>query len=103
LELAFINSPPYLGSFLDRKEDCPASSLIFGNPLIVHNILIGQNMLGIDTVCMPGTFSSTSTLIQNTFPTLSVKEFHQEYRNDVSGGNTENSSNSTAMTLDANI
>ena len=36
---------------LDRKEDCPASSLrIFGNPLIVHNILIAQNMLGIDTV-----------------------------------------------------
>lgn len=93
MELAFINSPHYLGSLLDRKEDSPASSLrIFGNPLIVHNILIAQNMLGIDTVCMPDTFSSTSTLIQNTFPTLSVKEFHQEYRNDASGGNTENSS-----------
>jgi hypothetical protein len=93
LELAFINSPRYLGSLLDRKEDCPVSSLrIFGDPLIVHNILIGQNMLGIDTVCMPETFSSTSTLIQNIFPTLSVKGFHQEYRNDISGGNTENSS-----------
>jgi acetyltransferase-like isoleucine patch superfamily enzyme len=93
LELTFINAPHYLQPLLDRKEDCPASSLrIFGHPLIVHNILIAQNMFDIDTVNMPDTFSSTSTLIQNAFPTLTVKEFHDECSNNGSGGNTNNSS-----------
>lgn len=91
MELTFINAPHYLQPLLDKKEDCPASSLrIFGHPLIVHNIMIAQNMLDIDTVGMPDTFSSASTLIQNAFPTLSVREFHDECSNN--GWNTSNSS-----------
>jgi acetyltransferase-like isoleucine patch superfamily enzyme len=86
LELCFINAPHYLQSLLDGKDECPASSLrVFGHPLIVHNILIAQKILNIDTVSMPDTFSAASNLIQSIFPTLSVKEFHDEYKTSGSG------------------
>ena len=53
-----MNGPHYLQSILDKKDDCPASSLkVFGRPLIVHNILIAQNILKIDTVSIPDAFS----------------------------------------------
>jgi UDP-N-acetylglucosamine diphosphorylase / glucose-1-phosphate thymidylyltransferase / UDP-N-acetylgalactosamine diphosphorylase / glucosamine-1-phosphate N-acetyltransferase / galactosamine-1-phosphate N-acetyltransferase len=82
-----MNAPHYLQSLLDRRDDCPASSLsIFGHPLIVHNILVVQNILNIDTVSLPATFSTASTLIQNAFPTINVNELHDEYRTNGSGG-----------------
>jgi len=93
LELTFKNAPHYLQSLLDRKDDCPASSLyIFGQPLIVHNIAIAQNICEIDAVSMPDGFSNASTLIQDAFPTLSVNEFHDENGNNGIGENTNNNS-----------
>ena len=66
----------HLDSLVD-KEECPASSLRALNyQLIIRNVMVVQNILDIDTVSIPDKFPTACKLIQDNFPAISVKEFH---------------------------
>ena len=103
MELTFRSSHHHLEPLLDRKEECPASSLrVLRHPMILRNIMIAQDILNVDTVNMPDQFSTASDLVQHAFPTLNVKEFYDDsyYVNDDDNGrNTKNSK--TGATTDA--
>ena len=77
MELIFRNIPHDLDSLVDRKEECPASSLRMLNyQLIVRNVMVAQNILDIDIVSIPDKFPNACKLIQDNFPDISIKEFH---------------------------
>jgi hypothetical protein len=61
---------------LDDEERCPASSIrLLNYPLIVTDVIIAQNILGMDTVRVSDKFSNICRLIQDNFPVITGKEF----------------------------
>jgi len=76
LNLAFKNIKPILELLLDDEERCPASSIrLLNYPLIVTDVIIAQNILGMDTVRVSDKFSNICRLIQDNFPVITVKAF----------------------------
>ena len=69
--------PYYLDSLVDKEEECPGSSLkVLNYQLIVRNVMVAQNILDIYTVSIPDKFRNACKLIQDNFPAISIKEFH---------------------------
>jgi UDP-N-acetylglucosamine diphosphorylase / glucose-1-phosphate thymidylyltransferase / UDP-N-acetylgalactosamine diphosphorylase / glucosamine-1-phosphate N-acetyltransferase / galactosamine-1-phosphate N-acetyltransferase len=69
--------PHYLDSLVDKEEESPAFSLkVLNYELIVRNVMVAQNILNIDTVSIPDKFPNACKLIQDNFPAISIKEFH---------------------------
>ena len=97
MELRFCNSVDNLKLFVDDKETSLSSLKILGQPLIIRNIRILNKVMNIDTINIPFGLSNTKKLIQENFPLIDVKEFHQKEDNnsndssDDSDGSNNNS------------
>jgi acetyltransferase-like isoleucine patch superfamily enzyme len=75
--LIFRNMPHHLDSLVDKEDECPASSIkVLNYQLIVRNVMVAQNILDIDTVSIPDKFPNACKLIQDNFPSISIKKFH---------------------------
>jgi NDP-sugar pyrophosphorylase family protein len=103
MELRFCNSVDNLKLFVDDKETSLSSLKILGQPLIIRNIRILNKVMNIDTINIPFGLSNTKKLIQENFPLIDVKEFHQkeDNNNDDDDGcakaiSSSNNSNSSA-------
>ena len=76
LNLSFRSIKHILELLLDDEERCPASSIrLLNYPLIVTDVIIPQNILGMDTLGVPDKFSNIYKLIQDNFPLITLKEF----------------------------
>jgi UDP-N-acetylglucosamine diphosphorylase / glucose-1-phosphate thymidylyltransferase / UDP-N-acetylgalactosamine diphosphorylase / glucosamine-1-phosphate N-acetyltransferase / galactosamine-1-phosphate N-acetyltransferase len=103
MELTFRYSTTYLGSLINQKVSPLSSLKILGQPLIIRNIGILNNVMNIDTINIPYGLFNTMKLIQENFPLIDVKEFHQKednHSNDISdnsGGSNNNNSYSAKV------
>ncbi|HYT45488.1 MAG TPA: hypothetical protein VEP90_24395 [Methylomirabilota bacterium] len=76
LNLSFRGIKHILELLLDDEERFPASSIrLLNYPLIVTDVIIPQNILGMDTLGVPDKFSNIYKLIQDNFPVTTLKEF----------------------------
>ena len=76
-------------------HECPASSLkVFGQPLIVRNVQVVNNILGIDKVMIPQGFSDVAKLIHDNFPSIDVEQYCDDsnYSNDNKNKHENNNS-----------
>ena len=76
-------------------HECPASSLkVFGQPLIVRNVQVVNNILGVDKVMIPQGFSDVAKLIHDNFPSIDVEQFCDDsnYSNDNKNKHENNNS-----------
>jgi NDP-sugar pyrophosphorylase family protein len=100
MELTFRYFATYVGSLINQKISPLSSLKILGQPLIIRNIRILNQVMNIDTINIPYGLSNTIKLIQENFPLIDVKEFHQKEDNnssdssDNSGGSNNNNNNS---------
>jgi acetyltransferase-like isoleucine patch superfamily enzyme len=78
LNLIFHKSHHYLQALVE-SDGCPASSIkLFGQPLIIRNIMMAQQVYGISKVMIPSEFSAAIKLVQESFPSLDVQELRDE-------------------------
>ena len=62
---------------LDSEDGCPSSSLrLLNYPLIVRDVINAQNILDMDTVTVADKLSNICRLIQDNFPIITLKDFH---------------------------
>jgi NDP-sugar pyrophosphorylase family protein len=97
MELTFRYSATYLGSLINQKISPLSSLKILGQPLIIRNIRILNKVMNIDTINIPFGLSNTKKLIQENFPLIDVKEFHQKEDNNSndSSDNSDGSNNNS--------
>jgi UDP-3-O-[3-hydroxymyristoyl] glucosamine N-acyltransferase len=63
-------------------NDCPVTSLkVFGQPLILRNVQLAKEFLGIDTVILPEGHSNAIKLIEDSFPSIRVEQFSNDEYN----------------------
>ena len=81
-QLVFHNSDHHLQSLITHYNDCPATSLkVFGQPIIVRNVQLAKEILGIDTVILPEGHSNAIKLIQDSFPSIRVEQYSNDEYN----------------------
>jgi UDP-N-acetylglucosamine diphosphorylase / glucose-1-phosphate thymidylyltransferase / UDP-N-acetylgalactosamine diphosphorylase / glucosamine-1-phosphate N-acetyltransferase / galactosamine-1-phosphate N-acetyltransferase len=74
LNLIFHKSRHYLEALVE-SDGCPASSIkLFGQPLIIRNIMMAQQVYGISKVMISSEFSAAIKLVQQSFPSINVQE-----------------------------
>jgi acetyltransferase-like isoleucine patch superfamily enzyme len=74
LNLIFHKSRHYLEALVE-SDGCPASSIkLFGQPLIIRNIMMAQQVYGSSKVMIPSEFSAAIKLVQQIFPSIDVQE-----------------------------
>jgi acetyltransferase-like isoleucine patch superfamily enzyme len=88
MELVFRDSANYLKSLLDENEIPACSVKVFGQPLIIRNITVASKAVAIDRIKIPDIFPTALRLVQDSFPSINVEEFHDDNNyNDSSTGN----------------
>jgi UDP-N-acetylglucosamine diphosphorylase / glucose-1-phosphate thymidylyltransferase / UDP-N-acetylgalactosamine diphosphorylase / glucosamine-1-phosphate N-acetyltransferase / galactosamine-1-phosphate N-acetyltransferase len=82
LNLIFHKASHHLQALVD-SDGCPASSIkLFGQPLIIRNIIMAQRAYGISKVMIPSEFSSVIRLGERNFPSIEVQELCEDNPSD---------------------
>jgi acetyltransferase-like isoleucine patch superfamily enzyme len=75
LQLVFHNSDHHLQSLMTDLHDCPATSLkVLGEAIILRNVKLAKEILGIDTVILPKGHTKSIKLIEYSFPSIRVEQ-----------------------------